>query len=435
MKKNIQILVMAMLCLFIRAEAQYNRPINIGDTVPESLWELSLISINQPFNKQEIKLNTYKGKLIILDFWATNCSSCIKVMPRLNALQDSFKDKILILPVSYEKEKQAAIAIKTNHTLNPLNLNFVVEDKNLSQLFPHQYISHLVWIDQAGVVRAFTHSNYVTAENINLLLESKPVNWPVKRDITNFNYHKNLFGLDSAGIPRTSVPKETFHSGVTSHLENIAYRYSTKIDSAKKCFSISLVNFPIKEMYLRILGRNDFPANRILIPSKDRNRFIFDAGSGYQEEWNIANTFCYEGVFPIYMPRESTNAKILADLDFYFGTKTRIEPRETRCLVITGTANKKSMVLPKGNKEKLTLEEAVSLLNDRQGSLPLIDQHTTAAGPIFLEITESQIGNLEALKKALQTTGLQLKEEERTLDFFIIEETGNIHSITQNKKN
>ena len=45
------------------------------------------------FNGQEISLSDYKGKVIILNFWATWCGPCIHEMPALEKLHQEYKDK------------------------------------------------------------------------------------------------------------------------------------------------------------------------------------------------------------------------------------------------------------------------------------------------------------------------------------------------------
>jgi len=62
---------MAVLCLnfSIKAQSQISdiKPLKIGDTIPEVLWNTPLHVVNHPEGKQTITLNDYKGKFIMFD--------------------------------------------------------------------------------------------------------------------------------------------------------------------------------------------------------------------------------------------------------------------------------------------------------------------------------------------------------------------------------
>ena len=67
--------------------------------------ELKNIEFKNNFN-EIIKLNDYKGKLIILNFWATWCAPCREEMPYLDTLQSIDKlGNLKIFPINVGKEK------------------------------------------------------------------------------------------------------------------------------------------------------------------------------------------------------------------------------------------------------------------------------------------------------------------------------------------
>ena len=67
--------------------------------------KLKNIQFKNNFN-EIIKLNDYKGKLVILNFWATWCSPCKKEMPYLDTLQSINKlENLKIFPINVGKEK------------------------------------------------------------------------------------------------------------------------------------------------------------------------------------------------------------------------------------------------------------------------------------------------------------------------------------------
>lgn len=77
--------------------------LKIGQTAPE-------ISLSAP-NGITITLSSLKGKLVLIDFWATWCAPCVKEQPELKAIYDKHSDdvkteKFEILGVSLDKNKE-----------------------------------------------------------------------------------------------------------------------------------------------------------------------------------------------------------------------------------------------------------------------------------------------------------------------------------------
>lgn len=52
-----------------------------------------------------IKLSDYKGKVIIIDFWATWCPPCRKGIPDLISIQNDYKKDVIIIGISLDGEK------------------------------------------------------------------------------------------------------------------------------------------------------------------------------------------------------------------------------------------------------------------------------------------------------------------------------------------
>lgn len=52
-----------------------------------------------------VKLSDYKGKIVIIDFWATWCPPCRKGIPDLISIQKEFKKDVVVIGVSLDAEK------------------------------------------------------------------------------------------------------------------------------------------------------------------------------------------------------------------------------------------------------------------------------------------------------------------------------------------
>ncbi|MBO0358676.1 TlpA family protein disulfide reductase [Hymenobacter sp. BT186] len=49
------------------------------------------------FDKQLVNLTAYRGKVVLLDFWATTCSPCIGSMPTIQQMQNQYKKQGLVV--------------------------------------------------------------------------------------------------------------------------------------------------------------------------------------------------------------------------------------------------------------------------------------------------------------------------------------------------
>jgi peroxiredoxin len=57
---------------------------------------------------EDVTLSQYRGKVVLLDFWATWCGPCMQSIPELVRIQEKYKDKgLVVLGVSMDTLSQA----------------------------------------------------------------------------------------------------------------------------------------------------------------------------------------------------------------------------------------------------------------------------------------------------------------------------------------
>jgi len=118
---------------------------SVGTQAPDfTLYDLE----NKP-----IKLSELKGKVVLLDFWATWCAPCRAAMPDLELLHRDFKDKgLVVLGVDSEEAKdQTAFFDKFGYTFHSL----VDPEEQVKNLFAVGGIPTTVLIDRKGTIRVF----------------------------------------------------------------------------------------------------------------------------------------------------------------------------------------------------------------------------------------------------------------------------------------
>jgi thiol-disulfide isomerase/thioredoxin len=60
-------------------------------------------------NGKNVKLSDYRGKVVIVDFWATWCPPCRKGIPDLIELQKEFKDNLVVIGVSLDQDTKSDV--------------------------------------------------------------------------------------------------------------------------------------------------------------------------------------------------------------------------------------------------------------------------------------------------------------------------------------
>jgi cytochrome c biogenesis protein CcmG/thiol:disulfide interchange protein DsbE len=56
-------------------------------------------------NGNDQALSQFKGKIIILNFWASWCAPCVKEFPSLQRLADHFKGKVIVVAASHDRNR------------------------------------------------------------------------------------------------------------------------------------------------------------------------------------------------------------------------------------------------------------------------------------------------------------------------------------------
>ena len=70
-------------------------------------------------NDQDLSLEQYKNKVLLIDFWATWCPPCKQSMPFLNALRNELKDKgFEIIAISVDEKPNDAKVFLERYPVN-----------------------------------------------------------------------------------------------------------------------------------------------------------------------------------------------------------------------------------------------------------------------------------------------------------------------------
>lgn len=140
------------------------------------------------FVNKDVKPDFYKGKILVLDFWATWCAPCIASFPHMNKLAEDFSSKnVVFAAISDEPESIVkTFFTRTKKTLKPLSL--IDSLKNTFENFKITSIPRCIIIDENNVVKWIGNGSELTVEVINNVIEKKKIPLlDVKNNVNNID--------------------------------------------------------------------------------------------------------------------------------------------------------------------------------------------------------------------------------------------------------
>ncbi|HLD74413.1 MAG TPA: redoxin domain-containing protein [Bdellovibrionota bacterium] len=149
MKKSLQLAVILLILggLFFYYFSTNNFSgsfIKEGDLVPDFTLKTK--------DGRKVSLSQYRGKVVILNFWATWCSPCVTEIPSLNQLGASLKDENLeIIAVSLDTSWSDVDELFTQLGVPKFTV-VLDEEGQVTSKFGTQLVPESFIIDQNGVV-------------------------------------------------------------------------------------------------------------------------------------------------------------------------------------------------------------------------------------------------------------------------------------------
>lgn len=215
--------------------------------------QVNNISIQTLLNApvKQAQLDHFKGKVILLEFWATYCGPCITAMPHLQQLQKEYNGKLRIITISEEKENRIKKFIENK----PSNLWFAVDTANLfQQSFPLRMIPQSVLIDKKGIVVAITEPENITKQVIADVIAGNKIDLPLKNDNMVADPYITYFPADSTTQNKFILQPEI--KGINSSRKN--YNNNKAFYGRR----LTIINFPLIDLYRIAYG--DISYRRVL---------------------------------------------------------------------------------------------------------------------------------------------------------------------------
>ena len=127
------------------AEAPEAKPINalVGKPAPDFTLK--------GLDGKPVHLAALKGKPVVLDFWATWCPSCIKLLPRVQKLHREMGGRVIVLGVNDEEPAKIKAFLDENNLTVPQVMDSADE---AGKAYSVGIIPFTVFIDKNGTIKA-----------------------------------------------------------------------------------------------------------------------------------------------------------------------------------------------------------------------------------------------------------------------------------------
>jgi thiol-disulfide isomerase/thioredoxin len=423
-------------------------PAIIGEQLPDNL--------NVEFNDRSapVMLSTFKGKLLILDFWATWCSPCVAMLPKTDSLQKQFSDKVEFIPVTYQDKMTVEAFTKRLRESKNIQFHSVINDKKLNDLFPHSSIPFYVWIDQTGKVVATTEAKEVNENNIKEALNGNflPINsisGHVNREV---DIYKPAF-VDGIAYLNADKDSSTITEAIDIHnviYRSIVARYIPSLTSQMSWDSVffSARNSALINIYRLYFGLT-YNKNPYLFWSKSRtsieikdpvllNKVTSDSEGAKFEHWLETNGYNYELIWRSAKTWKEKKALLKRDIDANFSIpfgisadlEKRIIPSDVLMLKDSSRLKRSTGGKPfeehdafSYKQQNLPLSKFVGLLSSYfwQLSSKAIFDETKFKEPVDIELN-CNMNDFDAVNKALTKYGLSFEEGNRPTEVLVIKE-------------
>ena len=406
--------------------AQNQAPaLQVGDPVPDIVLE-HIVN----YNGGSARLTDFNDRLLILDFWETWCTPCVKGLPLMQQLQQEFGGQLQLLLVSTQKTTTIAPFLRKNN----ISLPSVTEGKYLNKLFPHQFVPYQVWIKN-GKVFALTTHQAVTAANIRDVLSGKRSSLAEKKFDFDYDPRKPLLLNENGG----KLSDLQYRSLITGYIDGIGSG-GVSTDSMGR-YKLRALNANVLQLYRAIfrLGQSSPLAltNRCIL-ELDTSRVLPPKHIPAYSPEVRDKYFCYELIVPPALKAQAHDL-MLEDLNRFFGAlyqvRAAVEKRTVDCWVLRKKPGAEKKLASRSRETENTLDDSgirtcrkqafagfvksVSYLYHRL-PCPIVDQ-TGITGDIDISYPATE-KDIRLFAAYLERYGLYLQQKPCAIDMLVIKQ-------------
>lgn len=345
MKKVLVILGIIYLCSApsFAQEGAVSELVQLNSIVPD--FNINILTKEGTVKKS---IKDYRGKVVVLEFWATYCGPCFPAMDHLASLQNKFRQDLEVINITDEERWKVVSFLKKR----PTSLSIAIDtDKSINQLFYHQLIPHTIVIDPQGYIKAITSPEEITDEVIYLAKSGAILHVKTKAEFAT----KTEI---ATAMTTTQIEDKSFYKiSVSAYKEGIQSQINKKSD-----FEFEFINCTVPLMYQVLYqATRPNPNDKVCLEVSEQTKYLLEEKQQYSMILKVPEQM-----------KHRLGEIGMKHLEEIFAVKVKNENRTRKVYALT--SNTASIIQSKTGTD-IPLKDFIKLLWDtRVVDLPIINE-------------------------------------------------------------
>ncbi|WP_394389779.1 TlpA family protein disulfide reductase [Shewanella woodyi] len=157
--------IVSSLVMPAQAQVASNKVYNTGKAIEKPLIMSRFIEMSSAREVPDvnfkdtqggsIQLKEFKGKLVMVNLWATWCAPCIKEIPQMENIRQVNKDnKLVVVPISIDEESDKVQAFLERHNFGHYK-TWLDPNKDIDRVMPADVVPATYFFDGSGNLIGF----------------------------------------------------------------------------------------------------------------------------------------------------------------------------------------------------------------------------------------------------------------------------------------
>ncbi|WP_223700038.1 TlpA disulfide reductase family protein [Sutcliffiella deserti] len=137
--------------------AEDNPP--VGNTAGEMARDFDLVTLDG----ESVKLSDYRGKKVILNFWATWCGPCRAEMPEMQEFSESNKEEVVVLALNLTSQESSIDTVREYVEEGGYTFPIILDEDGFFRNYEVMTMPTTFFIDSEGLI-SYRHLGPMTYE-------------------------------------------------------------------------------------------------------------------------------------------------------------------------------------------------------------------------------------------------------------------------------